>query len=151
MIFSQIIIFIHSPPAHFFVLIMMPAVFMYNSCKKDNNILAETPLINKSEAEIRSLMTGRWKIHYSKSYQGTNVCSECYWDITSSDTLTETYNGTFFSKTRIKYERTTGTNEWIMMNYSGVGTVSNILKSLKKDTLISTYSGTTTVSYLTKQ
>lgn len=135
----------------FFSLIFSSFLFLQASCKKDNDSLREISLNSKSESEIRTLMTGRWKLHYSNGYMGYRICNECYWDITSSDTLTETYDGSFFGKNRIKYERIGINNEWYMTNYSGVGTVSNILNTLKGDTLISTYVGTTTLSYLTKQ
>jgi hypothetical protein len=134
-----------------FSLIFFSLLYLQASCKKDNDNLREIALNSKSETEIRALMTGRWKIHYSNGYMGYRVCNECYWDITSTDTLTETYDGAFFSKNRIKYEKTGNNNDWLMINYSGVGTVSWILNSLKDDTLISTYIGTTTSSYLTKQ
>jgi len=134
-----------------FSLIFSSLLYLQASCKKDNDNLREIALNSKSETEIRALMTGRWKIHYSNGYMGYRVCNECYWDITSTDTLTETYDGAFFSKNRIKYEKTGNNNDWLMINYSGVGTVSWILNSLKGDTLISTYIGTTTSSYLTKQ
>ena len=51
-------------------------------------------------------------------------------------------------KNRIKYEKLFG--EWIMVNYSGVGTVNLLLNTLKGDTLISKYEGTSNYFYLTK-
>lgn len=126
------------------------------SCNKSNdNIPASSALSGRSESQIRSLMIGRWKLHYTINYSPIyNVvqCNNCYWDFTANDTLTQTYNGSIYAKEKITYSKPSySINTWIITSNALSSLTLYQLDSLSSDTLISTYQPTSAKSYLTKQ
>jgi hypothetical protein len=119
-------------------------------CEKDENISKNQSLHNVSIDKIKNLMLGKWQIHYSDGgFAGYTPCNGCFWEITPSDTLIQTYNGSQYGKNKIRYIKNVD-DDWSMTNDGSIGTVNYILYRLKNDTLVAGYEGTSIISYLTK-
>lgn len=140
------------PFIHISIVFLSAVFFAY--CKKEKTVPDSIALNIKTEKEIRSLMVGRWKVHYAINYSPPSVisCNECYWDISQNDSLIQVNNGALYSREKIVYSKNPyNGGTWLISATSPTSLSEYLLDSLRRDTLVSTYLFTGSNIYLTKQ
>lgn len=123
--------------------IVFLAIYTISCRKNKTEVVANNniSLTEKTELEVRSLITGKWDLLYTINPNPPyyNQLPNSFWDISISDSLTEIYNNQFYAKSKFKLERISAFDKrWKLTSADNLNPMlAYTLDSLKTDTLIS--------------
>jgi hypothetical protein len=141
---------------HFLFITIVASISILGQCKKGNTpVSPNISLTNKTEQEVRSLISGKWNLLYTINPNPPyyNQIPNSFWEISASDSITEVYNNQLYAKSKFKLERIRGNDQrWKLTSADGSNSfLDYTLDSLRTDTLISYYEWTGSMRVLKKQ